>query len=77
MSPNCSHGHMVKMPSGVIKCGDCNAIDAGSYGSWWPDVFPWAKEQQLKNIEKLREQKRGNIFARFYQAFGKVVQILT
>ena len=43
MSPNCSHKRMIKMPSGVVKCADCNAIDSRFYGSWWPSVFTWAK----------------------------------
>lgn len=45
MSPNCSHKHMIKMPSGVVRCSECGAIDERYYGHWWPSVFKWAKKR--------------------------------
>ncbi len=59
MSPNCSHEHMVKMPSGVIVCPECSATDSRFYGHWWPNVFDWAKPQK-KYFEALLKESREN-----------------
>ena len=42
------------MPSRIIKCAECNAIDSAYYGHWWPSVFPWAKKIEEENKKKLR-----------------------
>jgi len=52
MSPNCSHSHIEKMPSGIVKCLCCNAIDTRFYGHWWPSVFPWAKDMKITGLER-------------------------
>ena len=50
MSPNCSHNHMEKMPSGIVVCAECSAIDSRFYGHWWPAVFDWAKDMQFPEL---------------------------
>lgn len=59
MSPNCSHEDMIKMPSGVIKCAKCGAIDIQFYGSWWADVFDWAKPKE-NSVKEGRNERRIN-----------------
>ncbi len=52
MSPNCSGHRMEILPSGVAKCSCCGAIASDCYGSWWPDVFPWAKDMKFPALER-------------------------